>query len=74
MDFVGNFPITRKGHEYMFVVVDIFSNICIIVPCKKTIMVQYATIVFLESVWVHFQIQRIITSKRHTRFSQCLLE
>jgi hypothetical protein len=37
MDFVGGLPRTRKEHDYMFVLVDMFSKMCILVPCKKTI-------------------------------------
>jgi hypothetical protein len=37
MDFLGGLPITRKGHEYLFVLVNMFNNLCIIMPCKKTI-------------------------------------
>jgi hypothetical protein len=37
MDFVGGLPKTRKGHEYLFVVVDRLKNMCILMPCKKTI-------------------------------------
>jgi hypothetical protein len=35
MDFVGGFPTTRKGHDYLFVVVDRFNKMCILMPCKK---------------------------------------
>jgi hypothetical protein len=29
MDFLGGFPINKKGHDYIFVVVDKFSKMCI---------------------------------------------
>jgi hypothetical protein len=37
MDFVGGFPTNKKGHDYIFLVVDRFINMCIIMPCKNTI-------------------------------------
>jgi hypothetical protein len=37
MNFVGGLPTTRKGHVYIFVVVDRFINLCILMPCKNTI-------------------------------------
>ena len=35
MDFVGGFPLSRKGHYYLYVMVDRFSNMYILLPCKK---------------------------------------
>ena len=35
MDFVGGLPMSRKGHDYLYVVVDRFSKMCILMPCKK---------------------------------------
>jgi len=36
MDFMGGLPTTRKGHDSLFVVIDRFSKICFLMPCKKT--------------------------------------
>ena len=35
MDFVRGLPMSRKGHDYLYVVVDRFSKMCILMPCKK---------------------------------------
>ena len=35
MDFVGGFPMSRRGHDYLYVVMDRFSKMCILMPCKK---------------------------------------
>lgn len=37
MEFVGGLPTTKKGHDYLFVVVDRFSKMCVLMPCKNTI-------------------------------------
>jgi len=37
MDFVGGIPMFRKGHDYLYVVVDRFRKMCILVPCKKKV-------------------------------------
>jgi hypothetical protein len=35
MDFVGGFPMSRKDHDYLCVVVDRLNKMCVLVPCKK---------------------------------------
>lgn len=35
MDFGSGFPMSRKGHNYLYVVVDCFSKMCILMPSKK---------------------------------------
>ena len=68
MDFVGGLPTTRKGHDYLLVVVDRFNKMCILMPCKKTISRQEVVNVFFAQVWVHFGIPRSIISERDIRF------
>jgi hypothetical protein len=43
MDFVGGLAATRKGHDYLLVVVDKFNKMCILMPSKNTIEGQEAT-------------------------------
>jgi hypothetical protein len=68
MDFLGGLPTTKKGHDYIFVVVDRFNKMCILIPCKKTINGQEATTKFFEKVWVHFQMPRSIILGKDTRY------
>ena len=35
LDFVGGLPLYRKSHDYLYVVIDRFSKMCILMPCKK---------------------------------------
>jgi hypothetical protein len=35
MDFVGGLPMYKKNHDYLYVVVDRFNKMCILMPCKK---------------------------------------
>lgn len=35
MAFVRGVPKSRKGHDYLYVVVDRFSKMCILIPCNK---------------------------------------
>ena len=43
MDFVGGLPLSRKGHDYLYVVVDRFNKMCILMPCKKKITIEQTT-------------------------------
>jgi hypothetical protein len=40
MEFMGSLPRPICGHNYLFVVVNIFSNMCTPMPCKNTIKGQ----------------------------------
>ena len=37
MDFVGGLPTTKKGNDYMFVVVEKFNKMCVLMYYKNTI-------------------------------------
>ena len=38
MDSVGGLLTTTKGHDYLFMVVYRFSKMCIVMPCKNSII------------------------------------
>ena len=54
MDFVGGLPMSRKGHDYLYVVVDRFSKMFILMPYKNHITAEMTAHLFFQSVWVHF--------------------
>jgi hypothetical protein len=68
MDFVGGLPMSKRGHDYLYVVVDRFSKMCILMPCKKQIIVEQTANHFFQYVWVHFGLPTSIISNRDTRF------
>ena len=68
MDFVGGLPMSRKGHDYLYVVVDRFSKMCILMPCKKQITAKMTAHLFFQNVWVHFGLPTSIISDRDSRF------
>jgi hypothetical protein len=35
MDIVGGLPMSKRGHDYLYVVVDRFRKMCILMPCIK---------------------------------------
>ena len=38
IDFVGGLPMSKIGHDYLYVIVDRFNKMCILMPCKKKFM------------------------------------
>ena len=53
LDFVGGFPMSKMGHEYLHVVVDRFSTTCVLILCKKQITAEKIAHLFFQHVWVH---------------------
>ena len=68
MDFVGGLPMTKKDHDYLFVIMDRFSKMCVLIPCKKTITGQDTTNLFFSHVWVHFGLPNSIIFDRDSKF------
>jgi hypothetical protein len=55
MDFVWGLPITKGGHDYLYVVVDRVNKMCIFMPCKKKITAKQTDSLFLAclgSLWI----------------------
>jgi len=50
MNFMGGFLMTKKGHDYLFFIMDRFSKMCILIPYKKIITRQDATNLFFSHV------------------------
>ena len=48
MDFVGGPPKSKKGNDYLYVVVDRFNKICILIPCCKHITTEQTEKLFFE--------------------------
>jgi hypothetical protein len=68
MDYMSGLPSTNRGNECVFVVVDHFSKMEIMVACKKSIAAEATAKLFFERVWVHFGIPQTIFSNRDSRF------
>ena len=43
MDFVGGIPMSRRGHDYLYVVVDRFRKMNIFMPCKMQVIAEQTT-------------------------------
>ena len=68
VDYMSGLPSTKWGNDCVFVVVDHFSKMAIMVAYKKSITVEATTKIFFERVWVHFGIPQTIVSNWDSRF------
>jgi hypothetical protein len=68
MDYMSGLPSTKHGNDCVFVVVDRFSKMSIMMACKKNITVEATAKIFFERVWVHFGIPQSIISDWDSRF------
>lgn len=68
MDFVGGFPMSRRGHDYLYILVNKFNKMCILNPCKKQAIAKQTTKMFFNQVWVHFGLPTSIIYDWDTHF------
>jgi hypothetical protein len=68
MDFVGGLPMTKGAYDYLYVVVDRFNKMCILMPCKNQVIAEKIANLFFQYVLVHFGIPTSIVSDRDTQF------
>ena len=68
MDFVGGLPLSRKGHDYLYVVVDMFNKMCIITLFKKKITTKQTSHHCFQNIWVHFGLPTSIVSDTDSQF------
>jgi hypothetical protein len=68
MDYVSSLPSTKHDNDCVFVVVDRFSKMSIMMACKKNITTEATTKLLFEKVWVHFEIPQSIISDGDNRF------
>jgi len=64
IDFLGGLPKSRKGHDYLYVIVGRFNKMCILIPCNKKITAEQTTKLFFQHVWVHFGLPTSIVPNR----------
>lgn len=68
MDFVGGLPKFRRGHDYLFVIIDHFSKMCLLIACKKMIIGEEAATLYFQNAWIHFGLPTSIIFDRDSRF------
>ena len=50
MDYMSTLPSTKRGNDYVFVVVDRFSKMAILATCKKNITAEVTAKLFFERI------------------------
>jgi IS30 family transposase len=73
MDYMSGLPSTKQGNDCVFMVVDRFSKMAILVTCKKSITAEVTSRLFFDRVWVHFGIPKTIVSDRDNLFLNTFL-
>jgi hypothetical protein len=68
MDYMSGLPSTKHGNDCVFVVIDRFLKMSIMMACKKNITAEANAKLFFERVWVHFGIPQSIILDRDNRF------
>nr|GEX12494.1 hypothetical protein [Tanacetum cinerariifolium] len=59
--FSKRVPKTRKGNQYLFVIVDRFSKMVVLIPCKKTVTGEEAARLFFENSNMDTKLKRSTT-------------
>nr|GEX36062.1 hypothetical protein [Tanacetum cinerariifolium] len=72
MDFVSGLPRTRIGNDYLFVVVDRFSKMVVLMLCKKTITREEPARLFFENAKTDTKLKRNRSKKNGEK--ACKLE
>ena len=68
MDYLTGYPTTKDQHDVILVVVDRFSKMVILIPCKNTMTTHQTTQLFFEHVWKNYGLLMTIIFDRDVRF------
>jgi len=69
IDFVGPLPPSTNGNDCIMVIVDRFSKMVLLAPCKLTINGKQAGILALNMLLPHLVVPKSIVSDRDVRFT-----
>ena len=69
MDFITQLPLTKKGHDAIFVVVDKLSKTIKAIPTTTNVTAPEVADLFFHHIFRHFGLPSIIISDRDSRFT-----
>ena len=69
MDFMGPYPRTRSGNDFIVVFVDRFTKMVHIRPCKQTISAPQVADLFYDTIIVNHGVPKDVVSDRDPRFT-----
>src|SRR3954447_23324498 len=69
MDFITQLPLTKNGHDAIFVVVDKLSKTIKAIPTVTTVTAPKVADLFFQHVFRHFGLPSIIISDHDARFT-----
>ncbi len=69
MDFITQLPVTDRGYDAIFVIVDKFSKLVCLVPCVTTVDAATCARLFFEFWVCRFGVPSQIICDRDTRFT-----
>lgn len=68
MEYISSLPLARQGNDCVFVVVDRFSKMSILIVYKKNITTEAISELFSKRVWIHFGIPQTVILDQDNRF------
>lgn len=69
MDFVGPFPVSDRGFDMVFTVVDRFSRLCCFIPIKSDFSASDVAQAFFENWICRYGVPTKIISDRDSKFT-----
>ena len=69
MDFVTNLPVSNRGFDAIFSIVDRFSRLCKFIPCKTSISALEVADLFFEQWVCKYGMPTKIISDRDVKFT-----
>jgi hypothetical protein len=69
MDFVTHLPVSTRGHDAIFSIIDRFSRLCRFIPCSSAMTALDCALLFWEHWVCRFEMPCKIISDRDVKFT-----